>query len=364
MGFMRTKAELWQWLQDTYHDGLKSNDIMLISGNRFLKFMHDFELVVMRGQDQDGVDLNTVVEEDVLPRDRRNYRVSIPASNYPQDYLSLSPQTPTASVDAQSSVNVSSNVAVESTSTTSVSQIEDVNNSDVNSADASRVDDKVAESSSNIAPGFRPDENLSNIDAKSGADVEQTTSTVDDDNRESDNADTTGSNVSSNSQSEYDDQDAGDSETSHGSTYSDLDNKDADDDSNSIAPQDIGSTLSSDMNSEVSSVVSSSMVETTSESTMPSEISTSVDAQATSQAQSTNNDLNSEDQDHSEYSDSNSLSDLPGDNVGDSQTGLKNLMYNGDGSKFGMESGNDSLQNSMGDVENNLDANSNEDMPF
>ena len=363
---MRTKAELWQWLQDTYHDGLKSNDIMLISGNRFLKFMHDFELVVMRGQDQDGVDLNTVVEEDVLPRDRRNYRVSIPASNYTQDYLSLSPQTPTASVDAQSSVNVSSNVAVESTSTTSVSvsQIEDVNNSDVNSADASRVDDKVAESSSNIAPGFRPDENLSNIDAKSGADVEQTTSTVDDDNRESDNADTTGSNVSSNSQSEYDDQDAGDSETSHGSTYSDLDNKDADDDSNSIAPQDIGSTLSSDMNSEVSSVVSSSMVETTSESTMPSEISTSVDAQATSQAQSTNNDLNSEDQDHSEYSDSNSLSDLPGDNVGDSQTGLKNLMYNGDGSKFGMESGNDSLQNSMGDVENNLDANSNEDMPF
>lgn len=362
---MKTKAELWQWLQDTYHDGLKSNDIMLISGNRFLKFMHDFELIVMRGQDQDGVDLNTVVEEDVLPSDRRNYRVSIPASNYTQDYLSLSPQTPTASVDAQSSVNVSSNVAVESTSTTSGSQIEAVNNLDVNYADASRVDDKLTEASSNIAPGFRPDESSSNIDAESDADVEQTTSTVDDYNRENDNIDTISSNVSSNSQSEYDDQDVGDSETSHGSTYSDLDNKDADDDSNSIAPQDIGSTLSSDMNSEVSSVVSSSMVETTSESTMPSEISTSVDAQSVSQAQSTNNDSDSEDQDYSEYSDSNSLSDLPGDDVDDSQTGLKNLMYDGgDGSKFGMESDDDSSQDSTDNVEKNSDGDSTGDMPF
>lgn len=361
---MKTKAELWQWLQDTYHDGLKSNDIMLISGNRFLKFMHDFELVVMRGQDQDGVDLNTVVEEDVLPSDRRNYRVSIPASNYTQDYLSLSPQTPTASVDAQSSVNVASNVAVEST--TAASQTEDVNNSDVNSADASRADDKVAELSSNIAPGFRLDENSSNIDDESDADVEQTRSTVDDDNRENDNIDTTSSIVSSDSQSDYDDQDAGDSETSHGSTYSDLDNKDADDDdSNSIAPQDIGSTLSSDMNSEVSSVVSSSMVETTSESTMPSEISTSVDVQSVSQAQSTNNDSDSEDQDYSEYSDSNSLSDLPGDDDSETleinnelQTGLENLMNatNQSDSKFGMVSGSDSSPKSNDD--------SSSDMPF
>lgn len=355
---MKTKAELWQWLQDTYHDGLKSNDIMLISGNRFLKFMHDFELVVMRGQDQDGVDLNTVVEEDVLPSDRRNYRVSIPASNYTQDYLSLSPQTTAASV------NVSSNVAVEST-TTSALQTEDVNNSDVNFADASRADDKVAESSSNIAPGFRSDVNSSNVDDESDADVEQTTSTVDDDNHENDNIDTTGSNVSSNSQSEYDDQDAGDSETSHGSTYSDLDNKDADDDSNSIAPQDIGSTLSSDMNSEVSSVVSSSMVETTSESTMPSEISTSVNAQSVSQAQSTNNDSDSEDQDYSEYSDSNSLSDLPVDDDAktleannEPQTGLENLMNatNQSDSKFGIISDSDFSSKS--------DDDSRRDMPF
>lgn len=354
---MKTKAELWQWLQDTYHDGLKSNDIMLISGNRFLKFMHDFELVVMRGQDQDGVDLNTVVEEDVLPSDRRNYRVSIPASNYTQDYLSLSSQIPTAPV------NVSSNVAVEST--TSASQTEDVNNSDVNSAYASRVDDKVTEASSNIAPGFRPDENSSNIDAESDANVEQTTSAVDDDNRESDTVYTTGSNVSSNSQSEYDDQDAGDSESSHGSTYSDLDNKDADDDSNSIAPQDIGSTLSSDMNSEVSSVVSSSMVETTSESTMLSEISTSVDVQSVSQAQSTNNDSDSEDQDHSEYSDSNSLSDLPVDDDAktleannEPQTGLENLMNatNQSDSKFGIISDSDFSSKS--------DDDSRRDMPF
>lgn len=342
---MRTKAELWQWLQDTYHDGLKSNDIMLISGNRFLKFMHDFELVVMQGQDQDGVDLNTVVEEDVLPSDRRNYRVSIPASNYTQDYLSLSPQKSTSVVNSEASVNVSSNVAVESTSTTSALQTEDVNNSDVNFADASRADDKVAESSSDIAPGFRLDENSSNIDDSGNVESDQASSTSSDNNYTNSDVDTDSLGYASNFQSEFDGQDEDDSGVSHGSTYSDLDNEDADNDDTSMSPEKIGSSVTSGMHSEVSSVMSSTIADSISESVIPSQISTSVDPATTSQVQSTNK-LSSEDQDHSEYSDNNSLSDLSSDDVADSetsvepQTGLENLMNatSQSDSKFGIKS--------------------------
>lgn len=101
---MKTRAELWQWLQDTYHDGLRSNDILLISGDRFLHFMNDFEKIVMKNPSYSYADnlddFSNNLDDDLDNDPVTSSATSLLASNYTQPVVSSTSSTASSSHDS------------------------------------------------------------------------------------------------------------------------------------------------------------------------------------------------------------------------------------------------------------------------